>query len=126
MTNEVSKTCPDCAPDRLVVRQNGDTGVDFLGCVNWPECKHTEPLPLDMQLRRAGVAPAAGVLMSTGMDQDTVHSGKGHGGGQRAYRRNASSIPINGKKTRGKDIPMAQYEGNVNTPDKRPWANNWG
>ena len=27
-------------------------------------------------------------------------------------------FPINGKKTRGKDIPQAQYEGN--TPDKRP------
>ena len=23
-------------------------------------------------------------------------------------------IPINGKQTRGKDIPLAQYEGNVN------------
>ena len=46
MTTEVSKTCPECAPDRLVVRTNGDTGVDFLGCENWPKCKHTEPLPL--------------------------------------------------------------------------------
>ena len=24
MATEVSKTCPDCAPDRLVVRTNGD------------------------------------------------------------------------------------------------------
>ena len=60
MTTEISKTCPDCAPDRLVVRVNGETGVDFLGCVNWPECRYTEPLPLDMQLRRAGVAPLPG------------------------------------------------------------------
>ena len=60
MTPEISKTCPKCTPDRLVVRVNGDTGEDFLGCENWPECRHTEPLPLDMQLRRAGVAPLPG------------------------------------------------------------------
>ena len=43
-----------------MVRQNGETNEEFLGCVNWPECKYTEPLPLDMQLRRAGVAPLPG------------------------------------------------------------------
>ena len=57
---EVSKTCPKCAPDRMVVRRNAETGVDFLGCSNWPDCKHTEEMPLDMQLRRAGVAPLPG------------------------------------------------------------------
>ena len=60
MTTEVSKNCPQCAPDRLVVRTNGDTGVDFLGCENWPDCKYTEPMPLDMELRRAGVATLPG------------------------------------------------------------------
>ena len=57
---DIAKTCPKCTPDRLVVRVNGDTGEDFLGCENWPECRYTEPLPLDMQLRRAGVAPLPG------------------------------------------------------------------
>lgn len=57
---DVSKTCPRCAPDRMVVRRNGETGDEFLGCVNWPECKHTEPLPLDMQLRRQGAEPLPG------------------------------------------------------------------
>ena len=60
MTAEVSKTCPKCAPDRLVVRTNHQTSVDFLGCENWPDCKYTEPLPLDMELRRAGVATLPG------------------------------------------------------------------
>ena len=39
------------------------------------------------------------------------------GQGVAAQRR---QFPINGKKTRGKDIPLAQYEGNVNTPDQIP------
>ena len=57
----VSKTCPRCGPGTpMVVRQNGDTGQDFLGCTRWPECKHTEPLPLDMQLRRQGAAGLPG------------------------------------------------------------------
>ena len=58
---DVSKTCPRCGPaTAMVVRQNGETGEDFLGCANWPECKHTEPLPLDMQLRRQGASPLPG------------------------------------------------------------------
>ena len=51
---DVAKTCPKCAPDRLVVKRRRQTGVEFLGCSNWPECDYTEPLPLDMQLRRQG------------------------------------------------------------------------
>ena len=58
---DVSKTCPRCGPaTRLTVRQNGETGADFLGCTRWPDCKHTEPLPLDMQLRRQGAEPLPG------------------------------------------------------------------
>ena len=37
MTTEIAKTCPRCAPDRLVVRTNKTTGHEFLGCPNWPE-----------------------------------------------------------------------------------------
>ena len=57
---DVAKTCPKCAPDRLVVRRNKQTGHDFLGCSNWPQCDYTEPLPLDMQLRRQGAAQLPG------------------------------------------------------------------
>ena len=60
MTPDVSKTCPKCAPDRLVVRVNRETGHEFLGCSNWPGCTYTEPLPLDMQLRRQGATPLPG------------------------------------------------------------------
>lgn len=57
---DVAKTCPKCAPDRLVVRRNTNTGEEFLGCSNWPQCDYTEPLPLDMQLRCQGAAQLPG------------------------------------------------------------------
>lgn len=57
---DVAKNCPKCAPDRLTVRRNANTGVEFLGCSNWPDCDYTEPLPLDMQLRRQGANPLPG------------------------------------------------------------------
>ena len=65
---DVAKACPRCAPaTAMVVRQNGTTGADFLGCPNYARdvddpmrCTHTEPLPLDMQLRRQGAATLPG------------------------------------------------------------------
>lgn len=48
----ITKTCP--AGHRLVVRKNRETGGDFLGCSQWPECQHTEPLPESLRLRLAG------------------------------------------------------------------------
>ena len=60
MTIEIAKTCPKCAPDRLVVRTNKTTGHDFLGCPNWPACEHAEPLPLDIQMRRQGAIALPG------------------------------------------------------------------
>ncbi len=47
------KVCPDCG-DRLVVRTNKATGSQFLGCANWPECRHTEPIPEALRMRLAG------------------------------------------------------------------------
>ena len=50
-----SKPCPKCGPATpLVVRTNGKTGEYFLGCDNWPECKHTEELPESMRLTLLG------------------------------------------------------------------------
>ena len=53
--------------------------------------------------------------MSTPDKIPYVHNRTVVGNGVSAQRK---QFPINGKKTRGKDIPQAQYEGN--TPDKRP------
>jgi ssDNA-binding Zn-finger/Zn-ribbon topoisomerase 1 len=50
---QITKTCPECGRP-LVERTNGKTSESFLGCSGWPECKHTEELPLDIQLRRQG------------------------------------------------------------------------
>lgn len=52
---KVTKTCPNCGvAHRLTIRTNRATQEQFLGCPNWPECKHTEPLPEDVRLRAAG------------------------------------------------------------------------
>lgn len=49
----ITKPCPDCGAT-LVRRVRQADGVPFLGCERWPECRHTEPIPLDQQLRAAG------------------------------------------------------------------------
>jgi len=42
----VEKNCPDCEPIvKLIIRTNKKSGNQFLGCPNWPECEHTEPIP---------------------------------------------------------------------------------
>ena len=43
----IAKACPDCAR-ALTVRVNKDTGVEFLGCSQRPDCTHTEPMPMDI------------------------------------------------------------------------------
>lgn len=40
----VAKKCPDCTSEFLVIRQ-GKSGHEFLGCQNYPLCRHTEPCP---------------------------------------------------------------------------------
>lgn len=51
--NEIAKPCLSCGA-RLMVRRVRATGQPFLGCTRWPECEHTEPIPLDMQKRASG------------------------------------------------------------------------
>ena len=53
------KTCARCAQP-MAVKTNRETGQEFLGCTSWPECEHTEPLPLDAQLRRMGAPELPG------------------------------------------------------------------
>lgn len=54
--------CPNCDehPDRkhkrhtLVVRTNHENGTQFLGCPNFPDCKHTQEIPEHLRLEAAG------------------------------------------------------------------------
>lgn len=62
---EIKKTCPECG-NRMVVRANHETGHEFLGCSQYPECKYTEPMPEYMRMIRLG-APTL-----PGMDNDAL------------------------------------------------------
>jgi DNA topoisomerase-1 len=53
MTERIVKTCPKCGR-RLTIKRNSETGEEFLGCTGFPDCRHTEPLPEAIRLRRAG------------------------------------------------------------------------
>lgn len=48
-----ARVCSECGSD-MVIRTNRATGEKFLGCERYPDCTHTEPLPVDQQLRAAG------------------------------------------------------------------------
>ena len=50
---KIAKSCPNCGK-RLTIRTNEKTGEDFLGCTEYPECIYTEPLPIDIQMKREG------------------------------------------------------------------------
>lgn len=55
----IVKLCPQC-DSSLVVRTNRNTGEEFWGCVRWPACSHTEPIPLYVKLREQGGLPLPG------------------------------------------------------------------
>lgn len=57
---EIARSCPTCGKP-LVVRTNGATGGQFLGCAGFPRCRHTEEIPLYFQLMRAGAARLPGM-----------------------------------------------------------------
>lgn len=50
---KIVKHCPDCGAP-LAERTNRQNGSTFLGCTRYPECKHTEPVPESVKMRRAG------------------------------------------------------------------------
>ena len=58
--SSVRITCPECEqllPPRLVrliVRTNRQNDSQFLGCPNYPACRHTQKLPQEIVLRLAG------------------------------------------------------------------------
>ena len=51
----VSVRCPNCSADtKLIVKRNRKSGELFLGCPNWPSCKHTLPIPEHIKMEEAG------------------------------------------------------------------------
>ena len=54
-----TKVCAAC-DFGMVVRTNSSSGENFLGCTRYPECKHTEPLPVDIMLRLSGAVTLPG------------------------------------------------------------------
>lgn len=57
--HEITKTCVCGRP--MVARINAATGSEFLGCSNWPDCRHTEKIPETVLMRRAGAMTLPGL-----------------------------------------------------------------
>lgn len=49
----ITIACPDCGHN-LVVRTNSAEGSRFLGCADFPRCRHTQPLPAYVSMLEAG------------------------------------------------------------------------
>lgn len=49
----VTIPCPECGHD-LIVRLNGADGSRFLGCSEFPKCRHSQALPEYMRMMEAG------------------------------------------------------------------------
>jgi ssDNA-binding Zn-finger/Zn-ribbon topoisomerase 1 len=51
----VSIICPECIPTvKLIIKTNKRDQSQFLGCPNWPDCDHTEEIPISIKLRERG------------------------------------------------------------------------
>ena len=59
-SNVVHIPCPECGKPMLI-RVNGKTGTEFLGCSGYPECTATQPLPAFLAMVRAGATPLPGL-----------------------------------------------------------------
>jgi len=54
--------CPDCGPAAILeIRLNRQTGEQFLGCPNYPQCRYTRPYPTDRQLHDLGAPTLPGL-----------------------------------------------------------------
>lgn len=55
--------CELCGVDaKMLVRTNRTTGHQFLGCPNYPDCKHTAPIPEDIKMWLKGATPFPGLF----------------------------------------------------------------
>ena len=59
VTAKITMPCPECGLP-LVVRRNSLNDSEFLGCLGYPECRHTEGLPEHLKLRAAGAVALPG------------------------------------------------------------------
>lgn len=50
---KINQYCEKCGC-KMVIKQNKSTGMYFLGCTGYPNCKVTRPLPEDIKMRLAG------------------------------------------------------------------------
>jgi len=39
--------CPECKKRDLIIRQNTENQTFFLGCTQYPECRHAEPFQIE-------------------------------------------------------------------------------
>jgi ssDNA-binding Zn-finger/Zn-ribbon topoisomerase 1 len=46
--------CPNCFPEKFVVRTNRENDSQFLGCPNYPQCTETAPIPEEWIMRQNG------------------------------------------------------------------------
>lgn len=49
----IDKPCPDCGAG-LIIRENRENGSQFIGCMSWPNCTHTEAIPETLRMRLMG------------------------------------------------------------------------
>lgn len=52
--NEPTKACPRCDNGWLLARTNTHSGGQFLGCTNYPTCRHSEDVPENYRMRAMG------------------------------------------------------------------------
>ena len=104
-----AKNCPECNQP-LSVRTNQNTRKDFLGCTAWPDCHHTEPLPLDMVLRRQGHPELPGALRQ----QPPAIPGNAPGSRFRPHVR-----------TRRRNFPLKGGKETLKSPNGRSRGGKW-
>lgn len=52
--------CPDCGGEMVVRVQRENPRSRFYGCLRWPDCTGTMPIPEDQKLRAMGAATLPG------------------------------------------------------------------
>ena len=65
--------CPECQEGEIVIRTNGATGEEFLGCNEYPDCDYTEEIVL--WERRIGHVDAA-LFANVGDDSEHLATGE--------------------------------------------------
>lgn len=115
-----TKHCPKCGSD-LVMRTTNDTGLPFLGCSNFPQCRYATDLPTSMAMRAMG-APELPLFddpeTQPGPEPDITIS----------HCRSCRAEIVWGVTAAGKSCPYTVVDGKATTeshfitcPDRRTW-----